>query len=83
MDYDPDQRLRDLAATAHGQPTDVLVQALNDQQNQALPSYIPLYNRAWEVLVTRYNLERANHLMGHLANPRRDTIYKNTGNLPQ
>lgn len=82
MYTDPDQWLRELAARAYGLPTDELLAALNDPQNQGLPSFTPLYNRAWEVLVTRYNLERANHLIGHLAVPRRDTIRKNTGNLP-
>jgi len=82
MYTDPDQWLRTLAAQAYGLPTDELVAALNNQQNQELPSFTPLYNRVWEVLVTRYNLARANHLIGHLAVPRRDTIMKNTGNLP-
>lgn len=83
MYSDPDEWLRTVAARAYEYPTEELLVLLNNQQNQDLPSYTQLYNRVREVLVTRYNLDWANRLIGHLAVPRCDTIHFNTGNLPE
>lgn len=80
---DTDEWLRVLAADAFVRPTGELMQALIEHRGRDdLPSYVPLLNRVREVLVTRYDLDRVNHLLGHLSSPRRDTIRKNTGNLP-
>jgi hypothetical protein len=80
---DTDEWLRFLAADAYARPTSELMQALIDHRDRDdLPSYEPLLNRVHEVLVTRYRPETVNHLLKHLTVPRRDTIGKNTGNLP-
>jgi hypothetical protein len=80
---DTDEWLRDLAADAYARQTGELMQALMEHRDRDdLPSYGPLLIRVREVLVTRYDLERVNHLLGHLSVPRRDTMVKNTGNLP-
>lgn len=82
MTDDKDQWLRDVAASAHGRQTGELMQILLDHRDSGLPSYEPLLVRVREVLVTRYALAQVDHLLGHLNMPRRDTMLKNTGNLP-
>jgi hypothetical protein len=77
-----DQRLQELAAQAYGLSTGELLNELDRYKNEDLPSYVPFLNRVREVLVTRYELGTVNHLLKHLSVPRRDTMVKNTGNLP-
>jgi hypothetical protein len=80
---DTDEWLRVLAADAYARSTGELMQALiENRDREDLPSYGPLLIRVREVLVTRYDLARVNHLIGHLSVPRRDIMVKNTGNLP-
>lgn len=84
MDFETDEWLRTVAASAHGRETGELLYTLMAHRNNPnLQSYDPLLIRVREVLVTRYSSERANHLLRHLSVPRRDIIMKNTGNLPE
>jgi hypothetical protein len=82
MTSDKNEWLRILAATAYSRTTGELMQALIEHRDCDLQSYEPLLIRVQEVLVTRYDSARVQHLLGHLNRPNRDTIVKNTGNLP-
>ena len=79
-----DRLLQEAQHTAHGLDDAALLQYIRGTSSvrHRLPTWDPLLNTIHEVLVTRYGFERTNSLLAGLNVPRRDTIGKNTGNLP-
>jgi len=82
MSFDNDQWLREVAAGAYGLPAEELLRALHVSCDDPTEAYEALLIRVREVLATRYTPERVTQLLGHLSRPNRDTIVRNTGNLP-
>lgn len=79
-----DTHLREVLQTIHSLSDHAIIGWLRSTSSVSgwLPTWQPLLFSSYEVFVTRYGSVRANQLLVGMNTPRRDTMVKSTGNLP-